>query len=239
MNNKIWISTSGSHDSPFDELFKKYIDTDSVDYTSMYKPHTIIEDLVKKFERKDCITKSQIKEALKKAEDPVRDATDALLYAHRRYGLGIEDMYPSTMIRKEMEKEQMKNNDILWRVDSINIDSDSNSRDLIPRCDIRAELVGIPRGMYPRGSFASLRENLEDILRNGAGSKYSVKKVIFNDPATVIFWSDGTKTVVKCQKGDKYNKETGFALAYLKKVLGNDNTFNKEINKWVGEDKKK
>ncbi len=69
------------------------------------------------------------------------------------------------------------------------------------------------------------------------GKKPTIKRVIFNPPATIILWSDDTKTVVKCQEGDTYNPETGFALAYLKKLLGNDNTFNKEINKYVGPEK--
>ena len=60
-----------------------------------------------------------------------------------------------------------------------------------------------------------------------------IKKVIFNPPATIIMWNDGTKSVVKCQNGEVFDAEKGFALAYLKKLLGNDNTFNKEINKWV------
>ena len=64
-------------------------------------------------------------------------------------------------------------------------------------------------------------------------SKPTVKRVIFNPPATIILWTDGTKSVVKCQNGEWYDPEKGFALAYLKKLLGNDNTFNKEINKWV------
>lgn len=63
--------------------------------------------------------------------------------------------------------------------------------------------------------------------------KPKVKRAIFNNPATIIYWTDGTKTVVKCQEGDTYDKEKGFVMAYLKKLLGNDNTFNKEINKWV------
>lgn len=62
-----------------------------------------------------------------------------------------------------------------------------------------------------------------------------VEKVVFNNPATIVFWEDGTKTVVKCQDGDTYSKETGFVMCYLKKLLGNDNTFNKEITKWVTE----
>lgn len=64
-------------------------------------------------------------------------------------------------------------------------------------------------------------------------SPIEVKRVIFNPPATIIMWSDNTKTVVKCQDGDTYDKEKGFALAYLKKTLGNDNTFNKVIHKWI------
>ena len=60
-----------------------------------------------------------------------------------------------------------------------------------------------------------------------------VEKAIFNPPATVIIWNDGTKSVVKCQNGEPFDAEKGFALAYLKKLLGNDNTFNKEIKKWV------
>lgn len=60
-----------------------------------------------------------------------------------------------------------------------------------------------------------------------------IKRVIFNPPATIILWGDNTKSVVKCQPGDTFDAEKGFVLAYLKKLLGNDNTFNKEINKWV------
>lgn len=60
-----------------------------------------------------------------------------------------------------------------------------------------------------------------------------IERVIFNPPATIIIWTDGTKSVVKCQNNEPYDAEKGFALAYLKKLLGNDNTFNKEINKWV------
>lgn len=63
-----------------------------------------------------------------------------------------------------------------------------------------------------------------------------IKKVIFNNPATIIMWTDGTKSVVKCQNGEPFDAEKGFALAYLKKLLGNKNEFNKEINKWVNVD---
>ena len=60
-----------------------------------------------------------------------------------------------------------------------------------------------------------------------------IKQAIFNPPATVILWDDGTKSVVKCQNGEPFDAEKGFVMAYLKKLLGNDNTFNKEITRWV------
>lgn len=47
-----------------------------------------------------------------------------------------------------------------------------------------------------------------------------IDHVLFNNPATIIFWKDGTKTVVKCQEGDEFDEEIGFACCYLKRVLG-------------------
>lgn len=57
-----------------------------------------------------------------------------------------------------------------------------------------------------------------------------IKKVIFNKPATIILWEDGTKTVVKCQPGDRYDKEKGFAFALMKKIYGSG--FNDVIKYW-------
>lgn len=96
---------------------------------------------------------------------------------------------------------------------------------------------GVITGQIPYMHLGYLRGDIECLL-NGADttSKPRIQKVIFNNPATIILWTDGTKTVVKCQPGDIYDKEKGFAMAYLKKLLGNDNTFNKEINKWVDEE---
>lgn len=48
-----------------------------------------------------------------------------------------------------------------------------------------------------------------------------IKDVIFNDPATIVFWEDGTKTVVKTQNGEEFDPEKGLAMAISKKALGN------------------
>lgn len=64
---------------------------------------------------------------------------------------------------------------------------------------------------------------------------FKIERVIFNKPATIVYWEDGTKTVVKCQKGDTYNKEQGLALCFAKKALGNKGNFNEVFKKYCEE----
>lgn len=63
-----------------------------------------------------------------------------------------------------------------------------------------------------------------------------ISRVIFNYPATIILWDDGTKSVVKVQREDVYDTEKGIMACMLKRFMGNDNTFNKVLNRWVKED---
>ena len=60
-----------------------------------------------------------------------------------------------------------------------------------------------------------------------------IEKVIFNKPATIVFWKDGTKTVVKVQGKEKFNKEKGLAIAIAKKALGNQGNYYEEFKKWL------
>ena len=62
------------------------------------------------------------------------------------------------------------------------------------------------------------------------------KEVIYNDPATIVFWEDGTKTIVKCQPGDTFSKELGLAMALAKKVHGNKGNYNDLFKKWAYDD---
>lgn len=63
------------------------------------------------------------------------------------------------------------------------------------------------------------------------------ERIIFNDPATIVIWADGTRTVVKACKEDKFDKGVGLKTALLQRVFGKD--IDKEINKIVDEDNKK
>lgn len=75
--------------------------------------------------------------------------------------------------------------------------------------------------------------------RSGVGCRYAlqIKEVIFNEPATIVYWTDGTKTVVKCGSGDTFDKEKGLALCCMKKMFGNKGNYNNTLKKYIGEEK--
>lgn len=85
---------------------------------------------------------------------------------------------------------------------------------------------------------------------------YGIEKVLFQNPATIVFWSDGTKTVVNCmdnveikkkvvdgkevtirkpKKADTYSKEAGLAMAIVKKWAGNNGNYNNIFREFIPE----
>jgi len=50
-------------------------------------------------------------------------------------------------------------------------------------------------------------------------------KVIFNAPATIVYWDDDTKTVVQAHD-EPFDPEKGLAMAFMKKYCGNKGNFN-------------
>jgi hypothetical protein len=61
----------------------------------------------------------------------------------------------------------------------------------------------------------------------------SIKRVIFNDPATIVFWKDGSKTVAKCGKNDVFDKEKGLMACIIKHLTGDTGRWNEILKKWV------
>ncbi len=104
--------------------------------------------------------------------------------------------------------------------------------------DDRAIARAVHEGMavdYSRQSTERAKKN--DLVIFGM-CRISIRKVIFNDPATIVFWSDGTKTVVKCGPEDTYDMEKGLAMAIVKKMAGNDNRFHKIFKQYPKKKKK-
>ena len=67
----------------------------------------------------------------------------------------------------------------------------------------------------------------------------AIKDVIFAPPATIVYWSDGSKTVVKCSEKDVFDPEKGLAMAVAKRCGGNNGSYYKEIQNWVEKSGKK
>lgn len=75
-----------------------------------------------------------------------------------------------------------------------------------------------------------------DLMTKTTKETSKIKNVIFNDTATIVFWSDGTKTVVKCGENDIYDPEKGLAMAVAKKYLGTNKSHSNymdEFKKWL------
>ena len=117
---------------------------------------------------------------------------------------------------------------------------ETTSSDTFPKFE--GHITGTAKVSYR--SLYDIRNDAEvprNIYRNILNSTYGIgslripeiKNVIFNDPATIVFWEDGTKTVVKCQDGDEFDPEKGLAMAIAKKAYGNKGNYCNKLKKWL------
>ena len=62
-----------------------------------------------------------------------------------------------------------------------------------------------------------------DSLTNGDEDELlpDIDEIILNGPATVVKWTDGTKTVSKCRGGDEYDPLFGVLACTVRKLTGN------------------
>ena len=98
--------------------------------------------------------------------------------------------------------------------------------------DIRINGYGQLLWVHPEDIIiANYRYTVEKIYN----LRTNIKKVIFNNPATIVFWSDGSKTVVKAHNDD-YDPEKGLAMAIAKKALGNEGNYYNVFKKWLPKD---
>lgn len=65
---------------------------------------------------------------------------------------------------------------------------------------------------------------------------WMIKDVIFHEPATIVKWWDGTKTVVKCNEGDTFNKEFGLLACIVKKFTGNTGRWNEILKNFINKE---
>ena len=154
-------------------------------------------------------------------------------FLHPTLGMEYEEFRDCTLVTKNGTKI------------AADIDYIESSEDTYPKFEGR--IIGIEKA-EPKLSYVDYcRKDLElqrNIYRNMLNSMYGIrtatmnyipeiKNVIFNDPATIVFWEDGTKTVVKCQDGDEFDPEKGLAMAITKKAYGNKGSYCNQLKKWL------
>lgn len=109
--------------------------------------------------------------------------------------------------------------------------------------ETRFECVDVSRKSFARRMIekeCGTTSNQSIYFKNGTGIAFAstcnpngIKEVIFNPPATIVFWNDGTKTVVKCQNDEVFDTEKGLAMAISKKYFGNKGSYCNQIKKWT------
>jgi len=139
--------------------------------------------------------------------------TDISDFENGNVSVALRD-FPEAPIRPVSIYNIKKSNDI-----SISIDDYNKMLNTIEK--LRKEKVDLQEIVYD-AYFGHKYKNLPE-----------VKEVLYHKPATIIFWKDGTKTVVKAQNKEKYDKEKGFVMAYIKKILGNEGNYYEEVKRWT------
>ena len=87
--------------------------------------------------------------------------------------------------------------------------------------------IGIPKDFIPPYSVADVGAGILEDMRKMSMFESDkrvkipeIKEVIFNTIATIVYWKDGTKTIVKCGRGEvSFDREKAVAMCFLKKML--------------------
>lgn len=123
---------------------------------------------------------------------------------------------------------QFKSYDIYW----------DSARNAYIKKNGRYHQDALDNARYAAQAQAMYNRTYEKEAR-AAMSTASIKNVIFAPPATIVYWSDGSKTVVKCSEKDVFDPEKGLAMAIAKHCGGNKGSYYKEIQSWVEKSGKK
>lgn len=76
---------------------------------------------------------------------------------------------------------------------------------------------------------AALSKAFLNLTFGAPRASLGVKQVIFSGPKTIVFWLDGTKTIVSCGEGDHNDPYAGFCAAVTKRVFGSTSQAKKVL----------
>lgn len=99
-------------------------------------------------------------------------------------------------------------------------------------CDRRVELPFLPPPPFALGGYIPTRKPSNEEV-------YTPKKILRSSIVTIVFWKDGTKTIVRCPVGKKYDEYEAFTAALAIKIFGNNSHLKKVIKHTFSEQKSK
>lgn len=122
-----------------------------------------------------------------------------------------------------------------FKINSITYSTGGNEVNSIQRQYMTIEAEILPGAYFVTAPKVELINAIQSI---GTSPSTDIKDVIFNDPATIIIWEDGSKTVVKAEN-EEFDPEKGLAMAISKRMLGNKYDYYDIFKKYVGRYEKK
>lgn len=199
------------------------------------------------------------KQTAETATEMARQAREAELTIVRSFGMENPFSW-----REKLDLGEPETENILREMGGINMNgrgfvTPDNIDKVIVRTKDGREFEGeVKRSEYMPGLFG--REGFSELtvctLKQTATRNYGIKEVIFNNPATIVKWDDGTQTVVYCQdnyeevvktvngkktkvrkprRSDGFDPEIGLAMAIVKKHFGNRGNYNNVFHKYIPE----
>lgn len=223
---KYFITTTG-HDSEFARSYRKFLRHSTYGMWPKENPHLNVESL---YPKQLTFTESYKKDDNLLTPNEVRDIHLNMDEQSKKFQELMEKRI------KELKEKDMKGKITFEEITFI------QERGSHPVYEFKGWSYIDPRLAvrdYIDTDIAEAKKLINSIYgRNAFNTRYvsrgipRIKDVRFNGPATIVFWSDDTKTVVKCD-GEEFDPEKGIAMAIAKKALGNKHDYYNVIAKYT------
>lgn len=167
----------------------------------------------------------KLKEENERLRDNIGKQKALLNTMYGTSALGWSDMWPTSMIDTGTDAKRVwpvENPALRALIPSRQNGKMARLKEFVKKCNLT-----VPECLYCMNDIAATKK-IHDSEKEKEEMKFlvpKIKKVLYNEPAVIVFWEDDTKTVVRAQDGEPYDKEKGLAMAISKKALGNDRNY--------------
>lgn len=152
------------------------------------------------------------------------DGFDAYIVGMRSYKRMIQNMMPKFDIN-DIVTVPYDHDKKYWTVTAVR----TNQIKMRATYDLVSAKTGITLDNVPEVDMTFVKRPTQKKEKSDMDNRYMVKNLISDGPATIVYWADGEKTVVKCMDADTFDPMAGFCAALAKKVYGSTGTVKQII----------